>query len=200
MAKLEESISPDLLPEILIVKDPKGKTKYLTEVETIGQATRYKRVYPRVQSDASSEATSLRSEATLDFTDAQPMGTGNHSRVFRTRLHLPVPLTARSQSGAVYVIAKTSLSDALSHDMLRHEAKFYAKVIPSYMSEDWTGYHFVADTMYDDGDGVLPVVAVVPKFYGFYVPEHWVHRGLVSSIMLIEECGVPVEREELKSN
>lgn len=202
VVKLEESISPELLPDILIVNDPQGKTKVIPEFQSASQTTRYIRIYPRIDAGIASSfrAHSLPSEATLDFTDAQTLGVGGHSHVFRARLSLPVPLTAKSRSGDVFVAAKTSLSDLQSHNMLRHEARFYAKAIPPHMCEDWTGHQFVADAIYDDGStGVLPIAAVTPKFYGFYVPEHWNYRGMVSSIMLVEECGVPIDREELKA-
>ncbi|KAF8905708.1 hypothetical protein CPB85DRAFT_1224568 [Mucidula mucida] len=162
--------------------------------------TRYKRVFPRLDDFAVRPehggflATQV--EASLDFTDAELIGAGSHSRVYRARFRLPIPLTARSSSGDVTVAAKTPLSDANSHRMLRHEAKMYSSAIPSYLTEEWTGYHFVSEAMYD-GDGVVPVAAVVPKFYGFYVPEHWSYRGLLSPIMLLEECGTPIDREEL---
>ena len=136
-------------------------------------------------------------EGILDLSHAETLGSGSHSNVFRARFRLPIPLTARSHSGDVTVAAKISRSDARSRDMLRHEAKMYSIDVPSHMSEQWTGWHWIEESMYD-GDGIVPVDAIVPKFYGYYMAEDASRRGLLSPILLIEECGEPFVRSELK--
>ncbi|KAF8912536.1 hypothetical protein CPB85DRAFT_1220028 [Mucidula mucida] len=73
----------------------------------------------------------------------------------------------------------------------------YATCFPRYLSEDWSGYHYIREAEYD-GDGVLPVSAIVPKFYGYYVPESRVDTMLLSPILLFEDCGSPVDIARLK--
>jgi hypothetical protein len=76
-------------------------------------------------------------------------------------------------------------------------------LFPGHLQEEWCGFNAV-------GDGLVPVGAVVPKFYGYYVPEKDENdegdRGLKnvttrpryeSPILLLEECGKPVIREQL---
>lgn len=69
--------------------------------------------------------------------------------------------------------------DTFSSDKYRH------------MQQEWCGLGMV--------DGIsVPVGPVVPKFYGYYVPEEEVVgcRG-ISPILRTEDCGSPVEVNKL---
>ncbi|KAL6304650.1 hypothetical protein BKA93DRAFT_749586 [Sparassis latifolia] len=132
------------------------------------------------------------------------LGAGNHSLVQRAPLTLPAPLTARSRSGQVTVAAKTALNLASAHNQLRNEAKSY-DAFPKHLMQDWCGYNLVTPVKHP-----VPVGPVVPKFYGYYVPlgdngewEDEEYEGYdeyhdkrlrcESPILLMEECGDPIE-------
>jgi len=63
---------------------------------------------------------------------------------------------------------------------------------PKHLFEHWNGYNVVPPL-----DNPTPVGAVVPQFYGMYVPEWNEKRGYLSPIMLLEYCGIPVEPDHL---
>ena len=90
------------------------------------------------------------------------------------------PLTAR-----VRVAAK--LSNQYDEHLAR-EAKNYQS-FPSHLFEHWSGYN-VVPPLHDP----VPVGAVVPQFYGHYVPENNSDNSssYLSPILLIENCGTPV--------
>jgi hypothetical protein len=89
---------------------------------------------------------------------------GNHSVVHRAALRLPVPLSARSPTGEVTVAAKTGFSNEEARRLLLNEGKIYG-AFPKHLQEDWCGMNLVAPITHP-----VPVHAVVPKFYGYYVP------------------------------
>ncbi|KAK0454137.1 uncharacterized protein EV420DRAFT_1273200 [Desarmillaria tabescens] len=165
----------------------------------------YKRVFPRLKENAiysdihgTIHATRKPRTAYLDLSSAKDLGAGagSHSKVLLGKLRLPKPLIARSSSGQFEVAVKLARSDHESHKMLRIEAKLYDSAIPQYLTRDWSGFHFLEEAAYD-GDGIVPVAAVVPKFYGFYVPVHQDYTGLLSPILLMEECGTPIDVKRL---
>ncbi|KIY65465.1 hypothetical protein CYLTODRAFT_492299 [Cylindrobasidium torrendii FP15055 ss-10] len=207
VAKLEEHIPPELLPTSLWVIDPLGRTKWVPVGDADAEVVRYTRMYPRPEDFQPSPADSDSSlpseyeyeyEGTLDLSDAEELGSGSHSTgVFYARLRPPAPLAGISSSGDVFVAAKTSRADDESREMLHHEGRMYALHLPPYLSEHWTGSHWVAEAMYD-GDGVLPVVPIVPRFYGYYIPADRKLKQLLSPILLLEACGVPIVRRFLK--
>lgn len=88
------------------------------------------------------------------------------------------PLTAR-----VRVAAKLSMED---DDHLEREASNYQR-FPDYFFEQYSGYHLVPDLRQ-----VIPVGAIVPQFYGYYVPDESCaqnHDEYLSPILLLEDCG-----------
>ncbi|KAL5483372.1 hypothetical protein ACEPAI_8603 [Sanghuangporus weigelae] len=109
---------------------------------------------------------------------------------------IPAPPSQR-----VSVIAKLSLPDDEDVDIhghvqhLRSEAENYQR-FPSHLFEHWNGYN-VLQPMHDP----TPVGAVVPQFYGFYVPDKDsdpIRNGeYMSPILLLEHCGVQVDPTEL---
>ncbi|KAF7361064.1 hypothetical protein MSAN_01137300 [Mycena sanguinolenta] len=105
--------------------------------------------------------------ARLNLSSAPILGTGNHSVVCRAALRLPPPLSAsaaRSSTGEVAVAAKTAHSGSEARALLRNEGKMY-DAFPKHLQEDWCGLNLVAPIVHP-----VPVGAVVPKFYGYYVP------------------------------
>lgn len=90
---------------------------------------------------------------------------------------------------------RTLVSAKLSfkHDnQLRHEAKNYQK-FPAHFFQHWNGYNIVKP-LHDP----TPIGAVVPQFYGYYVPENGDDdQGYLSPILLLEDCGTPIDVETL---
>lgn len=90
---------------------------------------------------------------------------------------------------------------------LQHEAGIY-NGFPSYMCEEYCGYHLLTRMM----QSPVPSVRVVPNFYGYYVPVKktkslereqggkerilWPWEGR-SPILLTEDCGWPVHVHKL---
>ncbi|TFK35285.1 hypothetical protein BDQ12DRAFT_324001 [Crucibulum laeve] len=106
------------------------------------------------------------------------------------------PLTAR-----VRVAAKLSIKD---DDHLKCEGSNYQS-FPRHFFEHWNGFNIVVPLL-----DPTPVGAVVPQFYGFYVPTHkkWSSKGHVkdkngtsadylSPILLMEDCGKQVDPSAL---
>ncbi|KAJ7641270.1 hypothetical protein FB45DRAFT_738095 [Roridomyces roridus] len=225
LPKLEEFIPTAYFPDILYVNDPQGQSS-LGHYGRNGQSAKtqtkeavprkYKRVWPRFDRDEEgprskpelpkSPSSNLRI-AHLDLSAAPLLGTGNHSVVHRASLLLPTPLTGRSPTGQVLVAAKTGFSNSEARQLLQNEGKIYG-AFPKHLQEDWCGYNLVAPITHP-----VPVGAVVPKFYGYYVPvmedqretdekfalqrfqrtasyREWEKQ---SPILLLEECGSPIE-------
>ena len=84
----------------------------------------------------------------------------------------------------VSLIAKLSTGD--SH--LRNEAKNYEE-FPQHFFEHWNGYNLVNPL-----HKPVPVNAIVPQYYGYYLPE----KGECKSpILLMESCGQEICVEKL---
>ncbi|KAI5121411.1 hypothetical protein M0805_003183 [Coniferiporia weirii] len=98
-------------------------------------------------------------------------------------------------SQKVSVTAKLSLPDGTHSEHLRQEAYNYM-AFPNHMSKHMNGYN-VLQPMHHP----TPVGAVVPQFYGFYGPdrsnEPVVQGKYMSSILLLEHCGVQIDPEKL---
>ena len=105
------------------------------------------------------------------------------------RSHLdtcPVPRTATFQ-----VAAKLSIQyDA----HLAREAKNYQE-FPEHFFQNWNGYNLVRPIR-----NPVPVNALVPQFYGYYVPHTnnnkapgSSHRPYLSPILLLEHCGISLD-------
>lgn len=121
------------------------------------------------------------------------LGNGNHSSVHRALLQL-----LWVDSG-ITVAVKIASSDSGASRMLFHEAKIYAS-LPEHLMDDWSGFHYMEEAQ-ENGDGIVPVHAVVPKFYGCYVPmtkdKHRSQTRELMPLLLIEDCGRPVVPESL---
>ncbi|KAJ7659336.1 hypothetical protein DFH06DRAFT_989830 [Mycena polygramma] len=195
LPKLEEFIPEEYFPDILYVNDPDRNTmnKYYWSQRNAAR--------PGTQ-----EPTNLRI-AHLNLAAAPCLGVGNHSVVHRAALRLPRPLSARSPTGEVTVAAKAGFSGEEARRLLLNEGKIY-DAFPKHLQESWCGLNLVAPILHP-----VPVGAVVPKFYGYYVPREgngdpatgsikakeqeqttepsgsW-HQ--MSPLLLLEECGSPI--------
>ncbi|KAJ7510895.1 hypothetical protein B0H11DRAFT_1701123, partial [Mycena galericulata] len=156
--------------------------------------------------------------AHLNLSSAPRLGRGNHSVVHRAALRLPTPLSARSPTGEATVAAKTGFSNSEARELLQNEGQMYG-AFPRHLMEGWCGYNLVAPVTHP-----VPVGAVVPKFYGYYVPvredverergeadEETALRRFKSSksynewarmspILLLEECGSPIVAEKFTAD
>lgn len=101
-------------------------------------------------------------------------------------------------SQKVSVCAKLSIPDdrVERHELhLKLEAENYMR-FPSSMYEHWNGYN-VLQPMHDP----TPVGAVVPQFYGYYVPDPSnapkKAGKFMSAILLLEHCGVQIDPMKL---
>ena len=107
---------------------------------------------------------------------------------------VPIPPSHR-----VSVTAKLCLPGQRDGDdhkrHLANEAKCYQE-FPSHMFEHWNGYNIIPP-MHEP----TPVGAVVPQFYGYYVPDRGnqpLKRGkFMSPILLLEHCGEQVDARTL---
>ncbi|KIM53991.1 hypothetical protein SCLCIDRAFT_1222418 [Scleroderma citrinum Foug A] len=109
----------------------------------------------------------------------------------------PHPRTAMFQ-----VVAKLSVQ----HDAhLEREARNYQS-FPDHFFQHWNGYNLVRPL-----HGPVPVHALVPQFYGYYIPkdipvptassdEDESDRPYLSPILLLENCGVPVVPSKLSKD
>jgi hypothetical protein len=98
------------------------------------------------------------------------------------------------------VTAKVSVAAKLSIQYDEHlvrEAHNYQS-FPSDLFEHWNGYNVIAP-LHDPA----PVGAVVPQFYGYYVPEKETNAKTspyLSPILLIENCGIPIKPKTLNKD
>lgn len=104
----------------------------------------------------------------------------------------------RPPTTKVSVTAKLTIPDDRyeSHSRhLRDEAKSYQE-FPRHFYEHWTGYNVIPPIM-----DPVPVGAVVPQFYGYYIPDE--SNGpkrdgqFMSPILLLEHCGIQVDTTKL---
>jgi hypothetical protein len=133
------------------------------------------------------------------------LGVGHHSMVHDALLKLPSPLTTSDGSGFVRVAAKTAFQDPGRTDarqMFENEAHVHA-AMPRHLQDDYTG--FVKTPPIREQ---VPVQAVVPKFYGYYVPIEEEAKTDAdaepaktrSGLILLEHCGVPIEPSRLNGD
>ncbi|KAF8557553.1 hypothetical protein OG21DRAFT_1494727 [Imleria badia] len=144
-----------------------------------------------------------RSSITLyaNFTQDDEDESEKHSRVIRIdppfsyesqkscthTANRPVPQTAKFT-----VVAKLSLE----HDLhLAGEAGNYQN-FPEHFFHHYNGY-----TVIKQLHTIVPVNAIVPQFYGYYVPKkdeaNPGQPSYLSPILLLEHCGNPIDPEEL---
>ncbi|KAI0079856.1 hypothetical protein K474DRAFT_1616965 [Panus rudis PR-1116 ss-1] len=197
-----------------------GERKSPIAIENHKEPIVYKRVYPAPTSSDGNNT------ASLYLSPKNLLGTGHHSLVYGSPLTLPSPLTtyrsahpaSSARQGTVKVAAKLAVPRESARVMLKHEARIYDS-FPEYMSEEYCGYHIVSPWV----KSPTPSTPVVPKFYGYYVPvekERKAPTGEESSskedgddamdvdeesdawkrpspILLIEDCGVPIDPKKL---
>ena len=217
LPKLEEFIPEGLFPDFLLVHDPTRRTNH---TQSRSKPIKYKRLFPAFPRDLTKAVkgrpmTELTAHLHLD--KSSRLGTGNHSYVYRALLTLPPPLSARSHTGQCTVAAKLAFPQCSAHTLLANEGKVYSK-LPRHTQEEYCGFNIVPPCNYP-----VPVGAIAPKFYGYYVPmeedgtvmqayseEKRRHRGCdgsrpckvewVSPILLMEECGTPVKPEKFTAD
>jgi hypothetical protein len=187
---LEEHIPQQFFPDRLIVTDPSslafgaGNTP---EKDSKRKPWVYERLYPTSSRDLSAEGP-VTAELYLDA--GEVVGVGHHSNVYLATLTLPKGLSARTPDGKVTVVAKIAFSESEHRSLLQDEAEIFDS-FPKYLSEEWCGYNIVPPLL-----SPVPVGPVVPKFYGYYMPAGEENEEL-SPILLMEECGTPVNPRKL---
>jgi len=214
---LEEKIPSQFFPTTLIVYDPYdvsfGNTIDETE-DNFGQldnGTSRPVTYKLVTSDDMQVAEPHREErtATLYLSPENRIGSGHHSFVYSAPLSLPEPLTTFNSSsvrkGVVSVVAKVAFQGAQARELLANEGKIYPQ-FKDYMSDEYCGWHLISPWM----KTLVPSGAVVPKFYGYYVPVdpeapmdsegQPISRKGRSPILLIEECGSPIDAQTMSAD
>ncbi len=216
LPKLEEFIPSEYLPDVLLVHDPQNVTHSRKEDDTKDkdEPIQYKRFYPfRQNADNTEESGTPRKEniAHLHLSKSNRLGSGHHSYVYRAPLTLPPPLSARSPTGQVTVAAKLAYNHCTAHGLLHNEARVYDS-LPKHTQEERCGYEVVPQCRFP-----VPVGAIAPKFFGYYLPVdesgkivERKHTGCEeedacivpwpSPILLMEECGTPVEPSELTAD
>lgn len=193
---LEEHIPQQFFPDRLIVTDPsslafgKGKIRR-NDGEPERKPWTYERLYPSFPRDWSADRFAedpVTAELHLD--PGEVIGVGHHSNVYRATLTLPKGISGRTPDGKVTVVAKTAFPHSEHRSLLHNEAGIFSS-FPKDLSEEWCGYNVISPLAWP-----VPVGPIVPKFYGYYMPVGEDTDGL-SPILLMEECGTPVEPEEL---
>ncbi|KAJ7627521.1 hypothetical protein DFH06DRAFT_1103134 [Mycena polygramma] len=164
---------------------------------------KYRRVYPSPPSVHILDAAAPPTSALLQLTSAPCIGEGSHGRVYNAHLTLDERFRLVSDKEAAHpatvrVAVKISSSYAGDLAMLENEARIHA-AFPDHLSEDWSGYNAFASAVSAYTDGRVPATAVVPKFYGYFVPTEKTrtNTGFARPILLMEECGSPIEPKEL---
>ena len=223
--KLEEFIPGEFFPEALVVHDSgscaSGVQGYIPDWKKSGQMSwsegtkqirtlRYRRVLP----PACDEREKNPITGYLRLSAKRMHGRGHHSSVYRATLIPPAPLTtnSRSKDGEMTVIAKMAFDDAEDVKHLYHEAGILHQLSREryrHLQQEWCGLNVIRNLRH-----AVPIGPVVPKFYGFYVPEYRISDKTcddcmsrpgyrfrsterLSPILLTEDCGTPVKPEEL---
>lgn len=123
---------------------------------------------------------------------------GSHSYAYRAVFLPPAGLktNSRSPDGDVTVIAKFAFLEDKHRKLLENEWKIFAGLSDKsrrHLQQEWCGLNLVSGLRRP-----VPIVPVVPKFYGYYKPE--MHEGAttdLSPILLMEDCGSPIQVEQL---
>jgi hypothetical protein len=143
--KLEEFIPKEYLPDVLLVHDPSSLAdgrhpRCFSGVDLqseAGEPIRYTRTRPAPMTDGHSS-----NVAHLYLSPRNLCGAGNHSYVYYAPLMLPAPLTARTPTRQVTVLAKISLPGSEHRDLLNQEGVIY-DAFPQWMMQDYCGYNIV---------------------------------------------------------
>jgi len=193
---LEEHIPQQFFPDRLIVTDPyhlafgKGELSP-NDGESKREPWIYERLYPSFSRDWSADRLAEDPlTAKLSLNPEEVIGVGHHSNVYRATLTLPKGLSARTPNGKVTIVAKTAFPRSEHRNLLHNEAKIFNS-FPRHLSEEWCGYNVITPLSWP-----VPVGPVVPKFYGYYMPTGE-NKDVLSPILLMEECGTPVDPHQL---
>lgn len=203
--KLEEFLPKEFFPDILIVHDSddcaSGNQGWRVGSHSSSDHAdgkhvyRYKRVLPEPESEGGLNNSPR--IAALNLSAKQMHAFGHHSSVYRAPFVPPAPLTAnsRSKDGSVTVIAKTAFSQVDARSHLENEARIMDTLSTDkyrHMQQEWCGLNMISGLL-----NPVPVGPVMPKFYGYYVPEENFGHDELSPILLMEDCGMPVDPKEL---
>ncbi|KAI0791425.1 hypothetical protein C8Q75DRAFT_715555 [Abortiporus biennis] len=203
--QLEEHIPPSYFPDSLIVHDPFDVSSgflqppYLLNDEPSTHL--YRRLYPTTDK-AGSKDSGNPNIAHLYLSPFGRIGTGHHSAAYAAPLKLPSPLSTYKSSscrpGTVQVVAKVAFPERDHRDLLDNEGKVYNN-FPKHMSDEYCGWHSLWPLMQNPA----PAGAVVPKFYGFYIPEYRPDEAQGtngrSPILLVEICGKPINTRRMST-
>ena len=142
--KLEEFIPKEYLPDVLLVHDPHGIAEGKQEGSGSSHVQfeaavpiRYIRARPEPTKDGHSS-----NVAHLYLSPRNLCGQGNHSFVYYAPLMLPAPLTARTPTRQVTVLAKISFPESEHRGLLSREGVIY-DAFPQWMMQDYCGYNIV---------------------------------------------------------
>ncbi|KAJ7048504.1 hypothetical protein C8F01DRAFT_92913 [Mycena amicta] len=172
-------------------------------------AEKYRRVYPPPNT-----TNSMPSTAQLRFIHSSFVGQGSHSAVYPAELTLddrftmldpesPASAPTRTWGPAVVqVVVKVTDSYLEDRKMLENEAAMYTAMRKRWpvLSEHWSGFNAISEARHPTDDDVgfdvrVPATAVVPQFYGYYVPVDSTSRS--RPLMLLENCGVQITPRQL---
>ncbi|KAJ7048505.1 hypothetical protein C8F01DRAFT_92918 [Mycena amicta] len=171
-------------------------------------AEKYIRVYPPIESTSANDSTKP-PIAHLTLPPYAYVGDGNHSRAYSANLTLDdrFTLLEHSQSttptrtwglATVQVVAKVTSRHSEDRKMLATEAKMYTSMLQrrAHLSEHWSGFNAIDEASESNehvgNDTRVPATAVLPQFYGYYIPA----AGSSSTgrpIMLLEHCGAQID-------
>ncbi|KAI1792702.1 hypothetical protein LXA43DRAFT_310913 [Ganoderma leucocontextum] len=219
LPKLEEFIPEGLFPDVLLVHDP---AKLTNHAQPGSEPVKYKRLFPALARDNDFDkdikgSSKTENVAHLHLHKTNRLGEGHHSYVYRAPLTLPPPLSARSHTGQCTVAAKLAFPHCTAHALLANEGKVYSE-LPKHTQEEYCGFNIAPPCNYP-----VPVGAIAPKFFGYYVPvgedgeaaegyggKQEEHKGCsesrpckvawTSPILLMEECGTPVRPEKFSAD
>ncbi|KAF4588043.1 hypothetical protein EYR38_010004 [Pleurotus pulmonarius] len=189
--KLEEFIPDAFFPDVLVVNDPTGITEGKKATSNgyehaESSPIKYKRLWPILErTEAESSVETGDKVAFLNLASAPLLGKGHHSIVHRAALKLPGHIEAHSADGSMAVAAKIAFPVQGARDLLHHEGEIYGRIYGTtgeettkrdvktgsesslrHLMEDWSGFHLLSR----DIRHPVPASAVVPKFFGYYVP------------------------------
>ncbi|KAI1796587.1 hypothetical protein LXA43DRAFT_986205 [Ganoderma leucocontextum] len=186
LSPLETVVPDELMPDELVVHDLFNLTRR-HRYSPIKPAVRYRRAMPLTDGPTQlvrpatepTESLSQHRVAHL-YLPENRLGVGNHSTVFRAPFELRLDPTS-GECARVTVAVKTAAADCVSHRMLHQEALMYTAFPRTFMEESSQGLSGAhADVGHGQsqclngkgrrrrGPKILP--AVVPKFYGYYLP------------------------------
>ncbi|KAL4259657.1 hypothetical protein AB1N83_008574 [Pleurotus pulmonarius] len=164
---------------------------------------KYKRVWPVVHPAISSDFPDGDHKiAFLNLANAPLLGRGNHSVVHRGALRLPPGIEAHTPDGSTAVAVKMGFPTRGARSLLAHEAGVYNQIFGEanavgsdeaddsaersnkdsgggkrHLMEHWTGVNLITPDIAQP----VPVGAVVPKLFGYYVPTDEAEAAIKST-------------------